>query len=661
VPGQASGSRARTLALLGGIFVLAFGVRVAYILQHRASPFFDFPIIDAQIYDLMAQRYAAGRGLTDGAFFWPPLYPWMLGVCYAIFGRDLLGARLWQAAMGAGSCLLLYGIGRMVFGRAVGIAAACVMAIYGTLVYFDGELLVPSLYIVLVLAGLLILLHADRTRSRVGLALWAAAGAVLGLAALARPDILCFLLLAAIVAFLPAGGESGGESRGASGGGRARSILRPLCLGLGALAVIAVVTVRNYRVAHDFVLISGNGGINFYLGNNADAESTVATRPGLAWVHLAGEPARAGITTASASSRYFFAKGWDYLRAHPRDALRLYGRKFASFWNSFEVGRDENVYAGRRDSSLLSLLLWNAGRFGFPFGLVAPLALAGLLVTFSLKDRRRLLLYLFLLAGMGSVLLFFVTARYRLTIVPILILFAVQYVQWMVEGLRAGRKRPVLGSAAVLVLLGLAMNRGFASADRIYGPEEDRYLGFMLHSQGRQAEAEQAYRRALERDSTYADVHVELGQVLLEEGRPGEALAHFEAAHRLLPGVGQTRYLLGLGYEATGRQSDAEAAYRRALEIEPHGEADLRLGILLLDTGRVAEAEGFLIEARRLLPREVNAWYRLSECYYRQRKYREAEAALVGALNLAPDDVHIQQNLRDLRRLMQHPASPVSP
>ena len=297
----------------------------------------------------------------------------------------------------------------------------------------------------------------------------------------------------------------------------------------------------------------------------------------------------------------------------------------------------------------------------FPFGLVAPLALAGLFVTFSLHDRRRLLLYLFLLAGMGSVLLFFVTARYRLTIVPILILFAVRYVQWAIESLRAGRRRSVLGSAAVVALLAIAMNRGFASADRIYGPEEDRYLGFMLHSQGRQAEAEQAYRRALERDSIYADVHVELGQLLLEEGRPGEALAHFEAAHRLLPDVGQTRYLLGLGYEATGRMRDAEAAYRRALEVEPHGEADLRLGILLLDTGRVAEAEGFLVEARRLLPRDVNAWYRLSECYYRQQKYREAEAALVGALNLAPDDAHIQQNLRDLRRLMQQPASTVSP
>ncbi|HWN81069.1 MAG TPA: tetratricopeptide repeat protein, partial [Candidatus Udaeobacter sp.] len=347
--------------------------------------------------------------------------------------------------------------------------------------------------------------------------------------------------------------------------------------------------------------------------------------------------------------------GWDYLRAHPGAALRLYGRKLASFWNSFEVGRDENVYAGRRHSPLLSVLLWRAGPIGFPFGIVAPLALAGLLVTFSLRDRSRLLLYLFLLAGMATVLLFFVTARYRLAIAPILILFAVRFVQWAVEELRAGRRR-VLAATAAAAVFGLAINRGFASADRIYGPEEDRYLGFMLQSQGRTAEAEEAYRRALDRDSTYADVHVELGQVLLQEGRPAEALTHFEVAHRQLPEVAQTRYLLGLGYEAVGRMIEAEAAYRSALQVEPHGEAALRLGILLLDSGRVADAESPLVQARDLLPRDVNTWYRLSESYYRQQKYREAEAALVGALALAPEDAHIQQNLRDLRRLMHAPA-----
>jgi len=137
------------------------------------------------------------------------------------------------------------------------------------------------------------------------------------------------------------------------------------------------------------------------------------------------------------------------------------------------------------------------------------------------------------------------------------------------------------------------------------------------------AEARAAYLRAIEADDRHAAAHLNLGRLLHE----------------------------------TGDLRGAERHYRRALEVEPHPEAALRLGILLLDRGRVMEAEPFLVEARRLLPRDVNAWYRLSECYYRQGKYRETEAALVGALNLAPDDRQTQANLRDLRQLMQQPES----
>jgi tetratricopeptide (TPR) repeat protein len=252
---------------------------------------------------------------------------------------------------------------------------------------------------------------------------------------------------------------------------------------------------------------------------------------------------------------------------------------------------------------------------------------------------------------MVSVLLFFVTARYRLPVVPILILFAVQYVLWALERVRSGRHRPVLLSLAAVLLLLPAVNRGFSDADRIYGPEEDRYLGFYFQSQGRPAEAEEAYRRALGRDSTYADVQAELGQLILEQGRADEAFAHLERAHRILPFAARTRHLLGLGHAALGRANEAEACFRDALEVEPSAEISQELGILLLGQDRLEDAEEFLLEARRLMPYDVNAWYRLSECYYRQGDYEKAEDALVGAMRLAPEDRNIERNLRDLRRL----------
>ena len=52
----------------------------------------------------------------------------------------------------------------------------------------------------------------------------------------------------------------------------------PFCWGL--LVAIAPVTLRNYAIGGDAVLISSNAGINFYLGNNPEYQRTVNIRPG---------------------------------------------------------------------------------------------------------------------------------------------------------------------------------------------------------------------------------------------------------------------------------------------------------------------------------------------------------------------------------------------
>ena len=55
---------------------------------------------------------------------------------------------------------------------------------------------------------------------------------------------------------------------------------------LGLLVAIAPVTLRNYALGSDVVLISSNAGINFYLGNNPDYQRTVNIRPGWEWYEL---------------------------------------------------------------------------------------------------------------------------------------------------------------------------------------------------------------------------------------------------------------------------------------------------------------------------------------------------------------------------------------
>ena len=65
---------------------------------------------------------------------------------------------------------------------------------------------------------------------------------------------------------------------------------------------------------------------------------------------------------------------------------------------------------------------------------------------------------------------------------------------------------------------------------------------------------------------------------------------------------------LGAAYEASDRLSDAEATYRRALEIDPHdGVLLLRLGRLLLRRGDAVGARAHAAAAVRWMPGNAEA------------------------------------------------------
>ena len=110
--------------------------------------------------------------------------------------------------------------------------------------------------------------------------------------------------------------------------------------------------------------------------------------------------------------------GLDYIRDHPGDWLALEGRKFRLFWNRAEIVDTESQESHEDDSPVLRWLASVAH-----FGVLAPLSCAGVLLTW--RDWRRLwLFYALIVVYLLSVMAFYVLARYRLPVVPLLIVFA---------------------------------------------------------------------------------------------------------------------------------------------------------------------------------------------------------------------------------------------
>jgi len=100
---------------------------------------------------------------------------------------------------------------------------------------------------------------------------------------------------------------------------------------------------------------------------------------------------------------------------------------------------------------------------------------------------------------------------------------------------------------------------------------------------GELREAMAAYERAVQLQPNYAEARMALGIQLLAGGNYPGALSHFQVAARLVPTLPAVHVDLGDAYRATKQWTEAERAYRRALELQAKlPEAHYGLGLLYL-------------------------------------------------------------------------------
>ena len=190
---EAPPQRFRWFAL--AIFALAFALRLFHVLQIRSAPFFTLLMGDSRSYDAWAQQIAAGDWIGRDVFYQAPLYPYFLGLIFAIAGRDLFLVRLLQALIGSCSCVLLSDAGRRLFGQRAGIAAGTLLALWAPAIFFDGLLQKSVLDVLLVCVIILLCARmpdrpsparAGRRASGRGLPVWLGLGLAVGALSLTR-------------------------------------------------------------------------------------------------------------------------------------------------------------------------------------------------------------------------------------------------------------------------------------------------------------------------------------------------------------------------------------------------------------------------------------------------------------------------------------------
>ena len=317
--------------LLIAIVMCALVLRLLYLKQMTATPLFHGLVVDADKFDGLALKILGGDFTHKEFIYLNPLYPFFLALIYFIGGHSQFSVLCTQAVIDSLSCILLYYCAATLFNKAVGIIAAITYACYGLAIFYTGTLLAPTLVIFLSLAFIASLLPGEKRKPYA----FFISGILFGLVVAARPNVILFLFFLPLWFFTALKNKLG----------ISRSMRRLSLFLVGFLAVMSLITIRNYSIEKSFSPFSVQGGINFYIGNNPEATGTFMTPHGLSSSPIEqvktsiryAEKQLGRTLTPSQASRYWLSQGLTFITNNPLDAFSLYLTKCAFFWRKEEL------------------------------------------------------------------------------------------------------------------------------------------------------------------------------------------------------------------------------------------------------------------------------------------------------------------------------------
>ncbi len=584
------------------LFTAAFLVRLLYLNQIESFPTFYFPIMDEQYHVSLAEMIREGS-LPDEPFFRAPLYMYFMAFLLTLTGESLYWVRFIQTTLGALLPVLVYALGNKLFNRSVAFWGTVAAVFYPTFLYYDASLLITFVMVLLITLLLYQLYRCEENMRRISP--YIVAGALLGLAGLARPNILLLGPVLFVWVWLRLKPELGWK----------KALVRYVLIGVTSLIVIAPVTIRNYVVANDFVFIAWQGGLNFFLGNHRNANGWSALAPEIDPTWQGGYLQSISIAEASAGhalkrskvSDYWFDRAFEEIAADPAHFVDLLFKKVRLFLEGYEIPNNQNIYLAKRFAPMLRPLMFDAG-IKFPYGLLAPLAVIGL--AFSLaRWRRYLLVYLLLSSYMLSFILFFVCARFRQPLIPVLILLAVFGVRELMQLWRRKQFKNLALFVFVLGLLLVASNHSLLNLSPQRVAAEDHLLvGNAFLEQGRIQRAELEFKNALHDDSTFAQAYHNLAYIYSRQGQWGQAIKNYATSLIYDPYLVDAYINLATIYINRNAPDTAIALLEEAAGIHPYNDAvQLKLGITYFEAGLLDKAQHAVQRSLELNPSNATA------------------------------------------------------
>lgn len=516
--------------------------------QWSDNPLIRAPHNDAEVYWDWAGRIAAGEWIGSEPFFSAPLYPYFLGILRSL-GAGIPLVIAVQIVLLLLAAWRLHKIALQQMQPRIAWLAPLLFLLWSDTSTSSLRLLNNTL------VALLVILLWERwlaLRQRIHPTGVIICSLCLGLNLLANPVML--LVVPAYGWWLWKHSE--------------RRWSAPLVgMSLSLLCVLPA-TLHNRIACGEWILISAQAGVTFVHGNAPGAQGVYQAIPGVSIDRARqNQEARARVRSHTdgswrATDAAYFREGWDYLRAQPSEALRLFAQKLRWFCFGDEYG---DIYIPQLEAEAgLDPWRWPAV---LPVALFLPAAL--LAAAWATRERRAARWeWLFLLIPLLTVLLFFYSPRYRFPALPWMAIYSAQALailwQTRARDLRGASVALALCVAALHQTLSLgtsfrslepyraAHERSLAAAWQRLEQWEPAYLAFQRAAALGDPIAPVAAADTLRRMGKRAMARVELEDWLMEH--PADAFAH---------------KTYGIVLAESGEFSAAQAALQRALELAP--------------------------------------------------------------------------------------------
>ena len=621
------------------IFFLALIVRLLYLYESSESPIFKTPIVDARGYDRIAGILVQQRKMEE-QFFWQQFfYPFFLSVVYFFSGCSVIAAKVVQAVLGSLTCVLTFLLAKNFFSFRTGIIAGFAVMFYGPLIFHESDLIAAGWEALWAAALIWLFLKAADKQTFL---IYVIVGICGALSTLVRPNFLVF--------FLAACGWLGVVCYRSK---------RQLNLAVKALVIISTafvfvmlpVGIQNYRVTGHFGVLPASGGINFYIGNNPDFDAAVL-RPGPKWEEIANMPKKYGVSDNMwDKQRFFYDKTYNYAVSQPVSFLNGLVSKTIQVLSSREMPGNVDIYLFRKFSTLLSILMWKKGPFGFPFGVLLPLSLIGLVYFWRQVP---IPMKFFLIIYPLPLIMTHIESRYRVAIVPILSILAAAGIDTLVKLIKEHHWARLAGAVILIILAGLISTMpGPFPAEKIdYLPELYNSVGITLGSQGEIEQAIENYKKAILLDPKYYEAYYNLGVTYYRQGKTDLAVINYEKSLQGDPNNYKSHYTLGMAFYSMGNFELAKTHYMQALQLKPdYTFAYKALAFDSVRRGELDEAIGYYGKTLEIDPKDVDAHYQLGMLLVQRNYIDLAIQEFEKVLQLNPNYPDAKQVLLYLQEL----------